>query len=561
VIPAALLEQFDVMAEAPGGVQRLRELILQLAVRGQLVPQDETEGMASLLLDQVRGEQRELAASGEIPQPLPVTPRAEDTAPFRLPPTWTWARLGELVAVLDFRRRPVREADRVIRTTGKSPDELFPYYGATQQQGWIDDFLFDEETVLLGEDGAPFFRKGKNVAYVARGRYWVNNHAHVLRGLAGVSNRYLCHALNVADYQGFVSGTTRPKLTQGKMVELLVPVPPALEQRRIVAKVDQLMALCDELEARQQRRAEARVRANRAVLLQLTAATDDAELATAWERLHKSFDMLYDAPEAVAEIRRALVDLAVLGRLCAQDPSDEPASALLPRAASVGQPARSLPAPAEESIAGDPNPADPPVAVPPGWLRARAGDLLSFITSGSRGWAKYYSEEGSIFLRIGNLDYDTVALDLSSIQRVAPPDGAEGLRTRVQPGDVLVSITGDTGMVGLVPPHFPEAYINQHIALARPWYTSCSEWMAWFFTSSIAREHLFGAQRGIKNSLGLDDVASIPVLLPPLAEQRRIISRLQRLMKLCDEIEAGLALARERATHLAVSVVHRLTAA
>ena len=104
----------------------------------------------------------------------------------------------------------------------------------------------------------------------------------------------------------------------------------------------------------------------------------------------------------------------------------------------------------------------------------------AFVTSGARGWAAYYSSGGAIFLRIGNLDYGTTAIDLSEIQHVSPPPGAEGERTRVSAGDILVSITGDTGMVGLVPPAFPQAYINQHIALLRPSPRICQQYLAMF---------------------------------------------------------------------------------
>lgn len=248
--PEQFLEELSTFAQSEGGVQKLRDLILELAVRGKLVPQDPNDEPASVLLERSRQEQTRLQKVRQIKKPKPVKPLPPEEMPHAIPTNWEWARLGDAVAVLDFIRKPIKKGDRLARVAGKHQDDLFPYYGATQQAGWIDEYLFDEELVLLGEDGAPFFKSGKHVAYIVSGRFWVNNHAHALRTLAGL-NKYLCYVLNQCSYDGFVSGTTRLKLTQGKMVNLPIPLPPLAEQHRIVAKVESLMALCDQLEQSQ----------------------------------------------------------------------------------------------------------------------------------------------------------------------------------------------------------------------------------------------------------------------------------------------------------------------
>jgi type I restriction enzyme, S subunit len=136
----------------------------------------------------------------------------------------------------------------------------------------------------------------------------------------------------------------------------------------------------------------------------------------------------------------------------------------------------------------------------------KSGELFSFVTSGSRGWAKYYSDSGPAFLRVGNLDHDSVSLDLRDVQRVRPPSDAEGTRTRVQPADILISITADVGMVGIVPDDFEEAYINQHVALARPNSTVHPPYLAWCLSSPPAQRQFRELQRGAtKVGLGLDD--------------------------------------------------------
>ena len=163
-----------------------------------------------------------------------------------LPEGWVWTRLEDCVDVLDSHRVPLNAQEREKRIAGKSISELYPYYGATGQVGWIDDYLFDVELVLLGEDGAPFFDPAKNKAYIIRGRSWVNNHAHVLRALAAItSNTFLCHYLNICDYNGYITGTTRFKLNQSLMRKITIPLPPLPEQHRIVAKIEELFTKLD----------------------------------------------------------------------------------------------------------------------------------------------------------------------------------------------------------------------------------------------------------------------------------------------------------------------------
>ncbi|MFW1364860.1 restriction endonuclease subunit S [Vibrio parahaemolyticus] len=180
--------------------------------------------------------------------------------------------------------------------------------------------------------------------------------------------------------------------------------------------------------------------------------------------------------------------------------------------------------------------------LPSGWTNTVTDQVFSFVTSGSRGWAKYYSEEGALFLRVGNLFHYNVELDLRKLQRVSPPIGSEGSRTRVQEGDNLVSITADVGMVGYVPENFEEAYINQHVALARPVVTIMGKYLSWLLSGDFAKEQFKALQKGAtKAGLGLDDIRSINFGLPSLQEQHQIVfeieSRISGLEKLAKEID------------------------
>ena len=159
-----------------------------------------------------------------------------DEQPYPLPDGWQWVTLDNVAECLDNLRSPVNATERA-----KRPGKI-PYYGATGLVGWIDDFLTDEQLVLLGEDGAPFLDMFKDKAYIIEGKAWVNNHAHILRSRFGnVGNKFLCHYLNVFDFSSYVNGTTRLKLTQAKMKTIPIPLPPPEEQKEIVRLLDDLL--------------------------------------------------------------------------------------------------------------------------------------------------------------------------------------------------------------------------------------------------------------------------------------------------------------------------------
>lgn len=159
------------------------------------------------------------------------------------PANWTVKSLEDICQILDSKRIPINNSERNERITGKNEFDLYPYYGATGQVGLIDDFIFEGEYILVGEDGAPFLDPIKQKAFIVNGKFWVNNHAHIL--LAHTSNKFLCHYLNLFNYSDFVTGTTRLKLNQALLRKIPVPIPPLNEQKRIVAKIEELFSELD----------------------------------------------------------------------------------------------------------------------------------------------------------------------------------------------------------------------------------------------------------------------------------------------------------------------------
>lgn len=377
--------------------------------------------------------------------------------PYEVPENWVWVRLiGNVNSCLDGYRKPINSSERAKRV-GK-----VPYYGATGQVGWIDDYLTNEHLVLLGEDGAPFLDLLKDKAYIIFGEAWVNNHAHILKSYFGeIGNVFLMHYLNMVDYKDYVKGTTRLKLTQGSMQLMPFPLPPLSEQQRIVERIEELFAKLDEAKER-----------------------------------------LQEVADSFAVRKAAILHKAFTGELTKQWRWENGVS--------------------YES-----------------WEEKKGEDFFEYVTSGSRGWAKYYSDKGSIFIRMGNLNHGTIELDFSDIQYVELPDQVEGQRSKLQKNDILISITADVGMIALVREDM-DAYINQHVALARPKNYLYAEFLAWYFVSDDGLQQMQNKQRGAtKIGLGLQDIRSIILKIPTLPEQHEIV-------RLIDDL-----LARERAAQQA----------
>lgn len=205
--------------------------------------------------------------------------------------SWTTALIDEVADVLDSLREPVNNGERIERLERSRGRPTYPYYGATGQAGLIDDYIFDDNLILLGEDGVPFLEVGKRKAYRVSGKCWVNNHAHVLRARSEVADwRLVCYALNCHDYQVLVTGSTRLKLTQEAMRRIRLPLPPLAEQKRIADKLDAILARVDACRDRLDRVVPLLQRFKQSVLHSATtgALTErwrQCHSAPAWQRM------------------------------------------------------------------------------------------------------------------------------------------------------------------------------------------------------------------------------------------------------------------------------------
>ncbi|HWA35638.1 MAG TPA: restriction endonuclease subunit S [Cyclobacteriaceae bacterium] len=241
---ATLAKHFDDLFITEDSVDQLKQTILQLALMGKLVPQDPKDEPASVLLERIKKEKERLIREGELNKQNAPSPIGDAEGQSPLPQGWELERFGNVVFNRDAERDPLSVDERSTRK-GE-----YDYYGASGVIDKIDDYIFDKPLLLIGEDGANLINRTTPIAFMARGKYWVNNHAHVIDGLSEDLLLFVCLYINAISLEEYVTGTAQPKMNQAKMNSIIMKIPPLGEQKRIVLKVEELFGLCDGLKHR-----------------------------------------------------------------------------------------------------------------------------------------------------------------------------------------------------------------------------------------------------------------------------------------------------------------------
>ena len=550
---ATLLEtHFEIAFDSPKGVQKLRELILTLAIQGKLVPQDPMDESASELLKKIEVEKQRLVVEGKIKQPKALCNIKQNEIPYDLPKGWQWVRFGEIIINRDGERIPVSKEDRQ-QIAGE-----YDYYGASGVIDKVNDFLFDKDLLLIGEDGANLVNRSTPIAFIARGKYWVNNHAHVIDATHFTLLLYLEKYINAIDLKPYVTGTAQPKMNQAKMHSIVIGLPPIAEQHRIVAKIEQLMARCDELETLRNDRNQKRTNVHTAAIDRLLTAKADGDFQTAWTFISNHFSELYSVKENVAELRKAILQLAVMGKLVPQDPTDEPASELLKaiefekqRLVKEGKIKKSKPLP-------DINPAELHYDLPEGWECVRLGKAGTFERGKSkhrpRNDQRLFSGGTYPFVQTG--DVSKSKLTKNEINSCSGYYNDFGLQqSRLWSKDTLcITIAAniaETGFLGM------EACIPDSIVAFSSIDRVLSKLVKVFI--DVAKEDLerFAPSTAQKN-INLEIINELIFPLPPLAEQHRIVAKIDRLMELCDRLDQQIEAAKTKQTELLNSLMAKV---
>lgn len=550
------------------GIKKLRELILELAVRGKLVAQDPNDEPAAILLARLSEKVEAKSKPKKVIKSDPAHHRSDD---LPTPSGWEYARLDQLCGYIQRGKGPVYDDSGSAWVVSQKCVQ-WGGFDITSARRISDQSLAKYDEVRFLRDGDLLWNS-TGTGTVGRVAVFSNttsasvvadSHVTVLRSgenillflKAFLSSPSIQERMSPEAEKPLVSGTTNQvELNTTAVKALVVPLPPLAEQHRIVAKVDELMALCDQLETQHSDAAEAHEKLVKHLLSTLTNSESAEDFAANWQRIAAHFDTLFTTESSIDALKQTILQLAVMGKLVPQDPKDEPAVQLLARIREEQRAVVSDGKIKKASKIQRPSLVATPFELPKSWTWIKVADVAELLTSGSRDWSQYLDDKGAKFVTMGNLSRGHYDLRLDTMRYVNPPVGGEGARTKLQTDDLLISITGDVGNLGRIPANFGDAYINQHTCLLR-FLPSCrGRFFPEVLRTPLAVSQFTAPQRGVKNSFRLGDVGDILMPLPPLAEQNRIVAKVDELMALCDGLKSKLNATNQLQQKLADALV------
>ena len=558
------------------GIRKLRELILELAVRGKLVPQDAADEPASELLKRIQVEKAKQIAEGAVRKGQPLPSISEQEKSFHLPVGWGWVRLGQ-IGDWGAGATPLRSVSSYYG--GETPwfksGELTADFIDTSEETITELALRDcslrlnqPGDVLIAMYGATI---GKTAILKVPGT--TNQAVCACTPNTGIFNRYLLTLLKAtkSNFIGQGAGGAQPNISREKIILTVVAMPPTVEQHRIVEKVDELMALCDQLENQHSNAAEAHEKLVSQLLGTLTQSQSADDFSANWQRIAAHFDTLFTTDGSIDALKQTLLQLAVMGKLVPQNINDEPASELLKRIQAEKAKLISegkIKSPRNPHLskgggeAGGISEDEKPFELPRGWEWVRLNELLRKIGAGSTplGGKQVYVNEGIPFLRSQNVWDDGLRLD--DVAFIMPETHQKMSGTHVYAGDLLFNITGASiGRCAIVPDSFNTGNVSQHVTIVR---TSSKEILLFLHLVLISRhvqQAVMDVQVGVsREGLSIGKLGQFIIPIPPLAEQHRIVAKVDELMALCDQIKSCITDASRLQQKLADVLVEQAVA-
>ncbi len=536
------------------GIKKLRELILELAVRGKLVEQNPDDEPASELLKRIAAERDRLVEIGKIKKPKKLPNIGQEEKPFELPKGWEWTILDNTSPFslkdgdwIETKDQDIEGTVRLIQLADIGVNEF-----KNRSSKFINNETFSrlncteilKNDILIARLPDPIGRacifpglsqKAITVVDVA-----------ILRINMNLNRQFIVHALNSttvrSQIETYGKGATRFRISTGNLKGISIPVPPLPEQHRIVAKVDELMTLCDQLEQQTEQQLDAHQLLVDTLLGTLTQSQNANELADNWTRLSQHFDTLFTTEASIDQLKQTILQLAVMGKLVPQNPNDEPASELLKRIAAEKEQLikdkkikkqKPLPPISDE---------EKPFKVPKGWEWVRLCDLSPEFQNGasSRG-----DKEGRqiIVLRLADIknwqlsfeDTRSLKLNSNSIDRY----------TLEKDDFLIIRVNGSADIVGRFihcKDNYNVIYCDHFIRLRFPNSSIAPSYLQLISSTSLVRRRiseLFVSTAGQK-TVNQKHISSLLLAIPPMNEQHRIVTKVNELLTLCDKLKERL---------------------
>lgn len=526
--PERLLQHFDRISEAPDAIPRLRRFILDLAVRGKLVEQDPNDEPASELLQLVQ----------------------KGAATHTDPTGWISGAFGSLLEMQYGKGLPAKDR--------KEQGEV-PVFGSNGIVGYTDAALTDQPAIIVGRKGSA------GALNLCDGPSWTTDVAYFLVPPDYFDVRFLIFTLKTLDLGALGKGV-KPGLSRSDSYQLRLAVPPLAEQHRIVAKVDELMTLCDQLEAAKTEREQSRDQLV-AASLHLLNSPADAEEANAPEafRDHARFvfnhlPRLTARPEYIKQLRQTILNLAVRGKLVPQDPNDEPASELLKRIEAEKTRSVKEGKIRRENLLPPISEKEKSFKLPTGWQWGRFIDYVLDISTGPFGSALHQSDyvldgvplvNPSHMINGGIWPDRKVTVSEDTVNRLAT--------YRLSEGDIVMARRGEVGRAAIVSRTEEGWLCGTGSFFLRFQNDVCREYMIVLLRCEPVRKYLAGEAVGITMvNLNHSILKKMPLAIPPLTEQHRIVAKVDELMAICDQLEAQLTATEADNRRLLEAVLHEV---
>lgn len=546
------------------GIKKLRELILELAVRGKLVPQDSNDEPASELLKRIAAEKAELVKQGKMKKPKPLPEIREEEKPFELPMGWEWVALQEICSFENGDRSKNYPNKSTLVETG------IPFINAGHLE---NGNIRQEDMTFITPEHFSILRSGKflngDILFCLRGSLGKSAIVQKLSGAIASSlvivrvfnpifNKYIHLYFDAPLSYYFINkydnGTAQPNLAATDLARFLVPLPPLDEQSRIVNKITELMTLCDQLEQHSLTSLDAHQQLVETLLTTLTDSQNADELAENWARISEHFDTLFTTEASIDNLKQTILQLAVMGKLVPQDPNDEPASELLKRIAQEktqlvkdGKIKKQKPLP---PISDE----EKPFELPERWEWCLFEDVVDIQSGITKGRNLANRKLISIpYLRVANVQRGY--LDLSEVKEIDIPE-EEKDKYHVIKGDLLITEGGDWDTVGRTTVWCHDWYIaNQnHVFKGRIIGQDIDPyWLETYMNSPYSRDYFASASKQTTNlaSINKTQLRGCPVAIPPSSEAEKIMLKLNDFNELCEKLKLQIQSAQQTQLHLA----------
>ena len=560
------------------GIKKLRALILELAVHGLLVPQDANDEPASDLLKRIAQEKAQLVKEGKIKKPKKLPPIADGEVSFETPNGWVWHRLHEICEYIQRGKGPKYADQGQVQVVSQKCIQWSGFDLAKSRK--VEDSSLDKyqgerflksNDLLWNSTGTGTAGRINRIDNIAPRTLVADSHVTVIRTLLEDSS-FTCNYLSSAGIQNriepthqnsLVSGTTNQvELNTSAVTNLPTPLPPLAEQHRIVAKVDELMALCDQLEQQQTDSIAAHETLVTALLGALTAANEQEQFEFAWQRIAANFDSLFTTESSIDQLKQTILQLAVMGKLVPQDPNDEPAAELLKKIATEKaklikekkiKKQKDLPEISKNEIL---------FRQPTGWEWCHLKDIAGF-ENGDRS-SRYPTKEdfvekgipffGAPDIRNGKLTYNP---DLRFISETKFSELTNGKLLNL---DFIMLLRGSVGKVAQFHKNDDNqtGFINAQMLIIRMIDTKCCSYLYRYMTSVLFKKCITDEKSGaVIQQIPASKIAALKIPLPPRDEQQRIVAKVDELISLCDALKAKLKSAQSTQLNLADTLVEK----